>query len=288
MDGAVSDAMTDTAPEVFAARLAQLGDTRLPRALATVSRHLAALAAELQATPDDLRHAIAFLTEVGHSTDARRQEWVLLADVLGLSSLIEDRANPLPAGATPGTLPGPFYRADAPDLPDGASIALDGKGEPLRVAARVEALDGTPLRGAMAEVWQANADGLYENQQPDLQPEFNLRGRFRTDATGRFRFATIRPGGYALPSDGPVGRLLAGLGYPLDRPAHLHVRLSAPGYRTLVTHVFDRADPAIAHDALFCVKPGLLADFRRVSPPGAPSAWALDLSFTLAPASPAT
>jgi protocatechuate 3,4-dioxygenase beta subunit len=208
--------------------------------------------------------------------------------VLGLSSLIEDRANPLPAGATPATLPGPFYRSDDPDLPEGASIALDGKGEPLRVTARVDALDGTPLRGALAEVWQANADGLYENQQPDLQPEFNLRGRFRADATGRFRFTTIRPGGYSLPADGPVGRLLAGLGYRLDRPAHLHVRRSAPGYRTLVTHVFDRADPAIAHDALFCVKPGLLADFHRVSPPGTPPAWALDLSFTLAPASLAT
>jgi hydroxyquinol 1,2-dioxygenase len=288
MDGAVSDAMTDTAPEAFAARLAPLGESRLPRALALVSRHLAALATELQATPEDLRHAIAFLTDIGHSTDARRQEWVLLADVLGLSSLIEDRANPLPPGSTPATLPGPFYRADAPDLPDGATIALDGKGEPLHVTARVAALDGTPLRGALAEVWQANADGLYENQQPDLQPEFNLRGRFRTDAAGRFSFATIRPGGYALPADGPVGRLLTGLGYRLDRPAHLHLRLSAPGFRTLVTHVFDRADPAIARDALFCVKPELLADVRRVSPPEAPPAWALDLSLTLAPASPAT
>jgi hydroxyquinol 1,2-dioxygenase len=131
----------------------------------------------------------------------------------------------------------------------------------LLVQGQVLGLDRTPLGGAEVEVWHANAAGRYENQDPDNQPEHNLRGRFLTDAEGRFQFHTIRPGGYSLPDDGPVGRLARRLGLSLDRPAHIHFAVSAPAHRRLVTAIFDGADPAITRDALFAVKPALIGDF---------------------------
>jgi protocatechuate 3,4-dioxygenase beta subunit len=126
-------------------------------------------------------------------------------------------------------------------------------------------------------------DGLYENQEPDWQPEFNLRGRFRADAQGRFHFQTVKPKGYTLPSDGPVGQLVSALGLGLERPAHIHFRVSADGFETLTTHVFDRSDAAIDRDAIFGVKPELLADFRALPPQGGKRRHALDLSLVLCP-----
>lgn len=134
----------------------------------------------------------------------------------------------------------------------------------------------------MVDVWQANALGRYENQDPDLQPEFNLRGRLRSDAQGRVHFLCVKPRSYALPDDGPVDRLLNALGLCLEHPAHLHFRVTAPGFQVLTTHVFDRRDPAIGHDALFGVKPQLLADFHPLPPDASGMKHALDITFVLA------
>lgn len=243
--------------------------------------HLYQVVEAVKPSPDDLRQTLDFLTELGQHSDTRRQEWVLLADILGVSTLVEDMASDRPAEATPNTLAGPFYRDDAPDLPDGANLSRDGKGQALAVTGRVTGLDGRALAGARVEVWQANAEGRYENQEPDLQPEFNLRGRFRTDEAGRFAFRSVKPRGYSLPDDGPVGRLARQLGLRLERPAHLHFRVTAPGFQPLTTHVFDRDDPAIGRDALFGVKPALLGCFRRE---GTGAEWTLDVAFVLAPA----
>lgn len=273
-------ALAETVAESFAARLAGTAPSRLTGTVGALVAQLHRLALDLRLTPAELRAALAFLTEVGHHADARRQEWVLLADTLGLSTLAEDLATPRPAGATPNTVAGPFYRADAPDLPLGATLSRDGKGEGLAVTGRITGLDGSALPGATVEVWHANSDGKYENQEPDRQPEHNLRGRFRADAQGRFQFGTIMPKGYALPGDGPVGRLMTALGLTLDRPAHLHFRVSARGHERLTTHIYDRADAAIGRDAIFGVKPELLADFR---PEGAAGGRALTLTLVLCP-----
>jgi hydroxyquinol 1,2-dioxygenase len=246
----------------FAERLAQSHPSRLNETLGALVLNLHRLVEELRLTPTELRAGIEFLTEVGHAADPRRQEWVLLADAMGLTALLEDLNRPRPAGATPGTVAGPFYRNDAPDMPLGANISRDGKGEPLSVRGQVTSLNGSPLSGAVIEVWHANAEGKYENQEPDHQPEHNLRGKFRTDNLGRFAFLSVMPHGYALPSDGPVGRLMHRLGMCLERPAHLHFRVSAKGHETLITHIFDKADAAVGRDAIFGVKPELLADFR--------------------------
>jgi len=270
--------------EEFARRLTALGPSRLATAAQATVGGLHALVAALKPSREEFLLAIDFLTEVGHYADARRQEWVLFADVLGVSSLIEDQNTPRPAGATPNTVAGPFYRADVPETPLGANISRDGMGEPLEVSGRIAALDGSGIGGAIVEVWQANAEGLYENQEPDRQPEFNLRGHFRADPQGRFRFLSVKPKGYTLPSDGPVGRLMTALGFCLDRPAHIHFRVSAEGFETLTTHIFDRSDPAIGRDAIFGVKPELMAEFRALPPNGGKRKHSLDLNLVLCPA----
>ena len=241
-------------------RLAEAAPGRLGEAVRLIMDHAFEIVATLRPTAAELDGLVQFLTDVGYATDARRQEWVLLADVFGLSdSVLNGAADP---GLTPATLPGPFYRPDAPDLPLGADLCRNGQGQPLRVSGTVSDRTGAAVPGASVEVWHASAEGRYENQDPDNQPEHNLRGRFTADAEGRFHFRTIRPAGYSLPDDGPVGQLARRIGLSLDRPAHIHCAVSAPGHRRLVTAIFDGSDPAIDRDALFAVKPGLVKEFR--------------------------
>ena len=202
---------------------------------------------------------------------------MLLSDLLGTSALVEEINSRRPKGATPNTVRGPFYRADAPHYPLGASISLDGVGETLRVSGLVQDLDGQPIAGATIETWQANARGIYENQQPDMQPEFNLRGIFKTGPDGAFHYNTVRPSGYGVPDDGPVGLLFKQAGYSLRRPAHLHFMIGAPGFESITTHIFDASDPRLAEDAIFGVKPELVVDFE---PAG--SGWKADVTFVMA------
>jgi hydroxyquinol 1,2-dioxygenase len=276
MDGQAS---ASEGPEAVAAevraRLALAGPGRLAEAVRLILDHAVAVMDRLQPTEAEFDALVEFLTDVGYVTDARRQEWVLLADVFGLTAMAAGHG-PSAAGATPATLPGPFYRPDAPALPEGADLCRDGQGEPLRVHGLVCDTAGTPLAGAEVEVWHANAAGRYENQDPDSQPEHNLRGRLTADARGRFAFRSIRPGGYALPDDGPVGQLARRLGLSLRRPAHVHFAVTAAGCPRLVTAVFDGSDPAIGSDALFAVRPGLIGDFRPV-----PGGTALDVRLVL-------
>jgi protocatechuate 3,4-dioxygenase beta subunit len=265
--------------EIFDERLVNSKDKSLSRVLSAVVSHLHQIIRETGPSPADWRKVIEFLTEVGHASDERRQEWVLLSDLLGASALVEAINSRRPKSATPNTVRGPFFRADAPNRKAGADISLDGIGEPLDVSGHVLDLDGLPVPRATVMTWQANSQGYYENQQPDLQPEFNLRGVFETDADGRFDYRTVRPCGYGVPDDGPVGRLLRQAGYPMLRPSHLHFMIKAPGFETITTHVYDRNDPHLAEDAIFGVKPELLADFRPK--PGDKPAWQLDFTFVM-------
>lgn len=281
MDGIPAAERDNEVFQAFAMRIGAARQDRLAQVVLTLVGRLHEVARDLDVTQDDLSGLIAFLTEVGHSTDAQRQEWVLLADVLGLSTVVDDLAHSGRRGATPSTVAGPFYRPDAPDLPDDADLCRDGRGHRVRITGQVLDLEARPVPGASVEVWHANSEGCYENQEPDRQPEYNLRGRFQTNASGQFRCQTIRPKGYTLPSDGPVGRLFEGLGLTLERPAHIHFRITAKGFAPLVTHVFDRDDPAIGRDALFAVKPDLLGEFVRTA--ANPDQYALDVHFKLAP-----
>lgn len=262
MDGYASDSGKTTAAEDLRLRLEHAGPGRLAEAVRRIVEHAYALLEDLNPTEAELDALVQFLTDVGYATDARRQEWVLLADVFGVSARVGEACADAAPGTTPATLPGPFYRADAPRVENGGTLCRDGVGTPISVRGTVCDLSGQPVAGASVEVWHANGNGRYENQDPDNQPEHNLRGCLMTGADGGFAFRSIRPGGYALPTDGPVGQLALRLGLSLDRPAHIHFAVTASGFRRLVTAIFDGSDPAIGRDALFAVRPPLIGHFR--------------------------
>ncbi|MFO6463403.1 intradiol ring-cleavage dioxygenase [Jannaschia sp. KMU-145] len=257
----------ETSADVVIARIADTADPRLAALMATIIRHLHEAIKEMEPTQAEWLEAIKFLTETGHMSDDWRQEFILLSDVLGVSMLVDAINNRKPSGASESTVLGPFHVPDAPELPMGANICLDGKGEPMLIKGRILDTGGRPIEGATLDVWQTNDDGFYDVQQKGIQPDFNLRGVFRTGADGRYNFWGARPRFYPIPDDGPVGKLLAQLGRHPYRPAHLHYILEAPGFETLITHIFDPDDTYIDSDAVFGVKQSLLAKFELIDDP---------------------
>ena len=258
----------ETSAEVVTGRNAGATDARLAEVMGVLTRHLHAAVKEIEPTQEEWFEAIRFLTGVGHMCNDWRQEFILLSDVLGVSMLVDAINNRKPSGASESTVLGPFHVADAPELPMGADICLDQKGEPMLVRGRILDTAGNPIDGAKIDVWQANDEGFYDVQQKGIQPDFNLRGVFRTGADGSYHFRGVKPKFYPIPDDGPVGQLLAKLGRHPYRPAHLHYILEADGFETLVTHIFDPDDPYIHSDAVFGVKESLLAKFEHVTDPG--------------------
>lgn len=260
------DASAHGAPsalEHLAARIGRRNRDALPATILAFATHLHALVHELRPSREEWRDFLTLLKDIGDYSHERRDEWMLISDLLGISALIEEMNANRPTGATPNTPRGPFFRADAPALPVGSTICLDGKGDPLLVRGQVTDLEGAPIAGAEIITWQANAQGFYENQQPDDQPEFNLRGRFVTDDAGHFHYRTIMPSGYPVPLDGPAGEILKRAGLPPRRPAHLQFHISAAGFETITTHIFDAEDPHLETDPLFAVKPELVKSFRN-------------------------
>jgi protocatechuate 3,4-dioxygenase beta subunit len=190
-----------------------------------------------------------------------RQEFILLSDVLGVSMLVDALGHRDHAGATDTTVLGPFYVGEHRPMANGADLAAGLAGDPLEVDLIVrDVATGAPIAGATLDVWQADADGLYDSQKPGYTLDTpSLRGRFTTDAVGRSWFRTITPCSYPIPTDGPVGELLAAARRLPMRPAHIHFLITAPGKQPLVTHVFVAGDRHLASDAVFGVKPSLVA-----------------------------
>jgi len=227
-------------------------------------RHLHAFVREVELQPGEWMQGIEFLTDVGKACDDKRQEFILLSDVLGLSMLVETVNHRTGGTATESTVLGPFHMVDSPVRELGDDIALDGKGVPCLVSGQVTGPDGDPLAGATVDVWQTNEDGFYDVQQPDVQPAGNLRGLFTTDEEGRFWFRSVVPRYYPIPDDGPVGRLLAATGRHPYRPAHLHFIAAAAGHRPVTTHVFVADSPYLDSDAVFGVKESLVREVPEV------------------------
>lgn len=274
--------------EAVVSRMAKPRDARLAEIMEAVIRHLHAAIKEVEPTYDEWATAIDFLTRTGQMCDDRRQEWILLSDVLGVSMLVDAINTRRPASATENTVLGPFHVENAPVREMGDTVSEDGKGEPLFVSGRVVDTAGRPIADAMVDTWQASHDGFYDSQQPGIQPEFNLRGVFRTGPDGRFWYRSVMPCHYGIPDDGPVGQLLRSLGRNNQRPAHIHFIVGAPGYETVTTHVFVEGDPYLDDDAVFGVKESLIRRFVRHDDPvlarergvSAPH-WSVETDFVL-------
>ena len=235
-------------------------DARLREVMQSLARHLHAFATEVRLTQEEWEAGIRILTATGHVTDAWRQEFILWSDALGLSMLVDALANPLPPGATESTVLGPFYSPGAPLRGYGESIAAEPVNAPAWVHGFVLDTRGAPIAGAELDVWQNGENRLYAVEDPEA-PEEHLRGRFRTRDDGSYAFLAVRPVPYTIASDGPVGQMLAATGRHPWRPAHIHMIVRAPGYRTLATHIFDSASDYLGSDAVFAVKPSLLREF---------------------------
>jgi len=289
---AASSPQGDTAPraaqpmtgadltETVVERLQGTPDPRLREVMAALVRHLHGFVGDVGLTRDEWLAGIRFLTATGQLCSDQRQEFILLSDTLGVSMLVDLLAGPSDEGAagfaTESTVLGPFYVADSPERSYGASIAEQPSGEPAWITGRVTDTDGNPLANATLDVWQNADDMLYAVQNPD-SPADNLRGVFRARADGSFAFLGVRPTDYPIPADGPVGHLLASTGRHPWRPAHLHVIVSAPGYQSVATHIFDSGSKYLDSDAVFAVKSSLVRDFvrhdendRAERPPGVP------------------
>jgi hydroxyquinol 1,2-dioxygenase len=246
--------------EAVLARMAGCEDPRLKEILGSLVRHLHDFVRETQLTEAEWMRGIEFLTATGHITDAKRQEFILLSDTLGVSMLTVAQNHSKPTGATEATVFGPFHVADAPHFNAGEDISGGAPGEPLFVSCTVKSLDGKPVANAVVDVWQADEDGFYDVQYQDLN-QTRARGVLRTDAQGRFSFKSILPVAYPIPTDGPVGKMLVATGRHPWRPAHVHFMIQAEGFETLITHVFRAGDPYLESDVVFGVRASLVNEF---------------------------
>jgi catechol 1,2-dioxygenase len=245
------------------ASMARTPDARLRQVLSSLTTHLHQFVLENRVTEPEFERAVGFLVGLGQATGEKKNEVILASDLFGVSTLVALLNNPGTGGHdSDAALLGPFWRANAPLLDAGASIACAStKGEPLEVTGSVHDAGGRPLAGAEVDVWQASPVGLYENQD-DSQPDMNLRGRFKTDAQGRYRFVTVFPAGYPVPTDGPCGELLRAQQRHPYRPAHLHFMVSQPGFKVLITQVFPDNAEYLDSDPVFGATASLVGHFE--------------------------
>lgn len=242
------------------ARFAQTPDPRLKEIMTSLVQHLHAFAREVKLTEAEWMQGIEFLTATGQMCDDKRQEFILLSDTLGLSMLTVAMNNDKPPGCTEATVFGPFHVEGAPHIELGGDVAQGAKGLPCTVRGTVRGLDGAPVPQAHLEVWQADAEGLYDVQRADCDGA-QARGVLQADAQGRYHFTSILAEAYPIPDDGPVGDMLKATKRHPWRPAHLHFLIKAPGYQTLITHVFRNGDQYLDSDAVFGVRESLIADW---------------------------
>ena len=251
---------TSTLTEHVVGSAAECDDARLRFVFESLVRHLHAFVDEVALTPEEWLAGIRFLTATGHKCDEFRQEFMLLSDTLGVTSLVDEIAHGTATHGTESSVLGPFYNENPPELERGANLAASGEGVPLDVRGRV--LDGTGagIASAIVDVWGTDGGGLYDSQHDDHP--IDCRGRFRTASDGSFAFRTVVPQSYSIPTDGPVGALLQRLGRHTFRPAHLHFRIVADGFRPLTTAIYAAGDPYLGSDAVFGVRPSLIETFQ--------------------------
>lgn len=257
----VSAAGVSTLTEDVVASAAACDDARLRFVFESLVRHLHAFVKEVELTPEEWLEGVRFLTATGHKCDEYRQEFMMLSDTLGVTSLVDEIAHRASTGASESSVLGPFYTENPPEVARGESIAAAGCGVPLEVRGHVRDADGVGIAGAVLDVWGTDGGGLYDSQH--AEHVVDCRGRLRTAEDGNFDFKTVIPQSYSIPTDGPVGAMLQRLGRHTFRPAHLHFRISAAGYVPLTTAIYAAGDPYLASDAVFGVRPTLIEEFER-------------------------
>jgi hydroxyquinol 1,2-dioxygenase len=275
--------LTDT----VAGKVSPSAEPRFAAIATSLIRHLHAFVRETELTEQEWLAGIQFLTATGQKCDQRRQEFILLSDTLGVSMLVDAINHRKPNGASETTVLGPFYLPDARDLPMWSDIAASVAGDvaghlsgtPTYLSGRVLDVGGAPIPGATLDVWQVDADGLYDVQRPGAS---YARGKFTVGADGRFGFRTVKPVSYSIPTDGPVGVMLRAMGRHPFRPAHVHLIVSAPGYGAVTTHLFVKGDPYLDTDAVFAVKESLIVDFEAHPAGRAPDGGSCDQPFCTA------
>ncbi|MEX3932144.1 intradiol ring-cleavage dioxygenase [Paraburkholderia phymatum] len=282
----------DTITQAVIASFADCKNARLRTIMTSLAQHLHAFARDVHLTEDEWFKAIEFLTEVGHITDDKRQEFILLSDTLGLSMLVMSQNNRKPANCTEATVFGPFYVEGAPLYSNGDDIANGAKGAPCYVKGQVRGANGKGIPNAQIDVWQSDEEGFYDVQNfgDEGHSVHRARGRLKADAEGYFNFRSILAEAYPIPHDGPVGRMLQAVGRHPWRPAHLHFMIEAPGYERLITHVFREGDKYLDSDVVFGVRSTLIVEWKRHEPGTAPDGrnldapwYTLDYDFVLNP-----
>jgi catechol 1,2-dioxygenase len=259
----------------------QSGDPRTDELISSLIRHLHGFVRETRPTDAEWLTGLDFLARVGQTCTDQRNEVILLSDMLGLTSAVDEVNHAGPAGATPSSVEGPFH-SPAPARANGEWISSGPerhRGRVMVVHGKVTDTDGRPIAGATVDVWQADDAGHYDSQDP-LQHPGNLRGVFRTDDHGDYRFRSVVPSSYPVPTDGPVGELLRAIGRHPMRPAHVHYRVEAAGYRPVTTHLFLAGDEYLDSDAAFAVKPELVVQPTYDEDPSHAAGFGVDGPFT--------
>jgi len=253
-----------TAADITEATLrsfAQTPEARTKQLLQAAVKHLHAFATEVNLTTNELIRLAEILTAAGKISDASRHEFLLMSDIMGLTMVVDYNTNQKPEGAFESSVLGPFYRADAPWIEPGGDICRqENAGTSTFVSGRVLSSEGKPIKGAVLDIWQVPANGMYENTDP-TQVEFNCRGRLKAAEDGAYRFWTVKPVPYPIPKDGPAGLILDSAERHNMRAAHIHVIVEAPGYEKVISELFVKGDPYIESDAVFGVKESLIAEF---------------------------
>ena len=259
-------------------RLAECNDPRFKQVMSSLVTHLHDFVRDVRLTESEWMTAIQFLTDVGRTCTDKRQEFILLSDTLGVSVLVITLNHPTDHGSVDSTVMGPFYWADAPERALGSNLAEGVKGEPTFYSGRVLGVDGRPLPNALLDIWSGDGEGNYDMQIPG-ETGMKARGRIRTDAQGRYRFRSIKPTYYPVPTDGPVGMMLRKMGRHPYRPGHIHMIVSAAGHAPVTTHLFVADSRYLDSDAVFGMKESLVARFERHPAGTGPDGEPMDTPF---------
>ena len=265
MDLVTEDNITDLAVQ----RWATARDPRTAEVLTALVRHLHDFAREVRLTEAEWMAGIQWLTRTGQISDEKREEFILASDVLGLSMLVVQMNHRLDPAATPATVLGPFHIEGSPELDFGADMSEGLPGTPLYLHGTVRDLEGTPVAGAVLDVWQADTEGAYESQVPDVD-EARLRAKYTTREDGSYCVRTIAPKGYTIPMDGPVGDLISRTEISHFRPAHVHFLINVPGFEPLITHLFEEGAEYLDSDVVFGTKQELVVAFEPREPGATP------------------